>query len=81
MGKMSIRFYNDCEVRALWDEANAQWCFSIVDIVGAITESPRPRVYWGTLKNRLKTKNIELYSKCIQLKMTAMQFVRYCIKH
>ena len=77
MGKMSIRFYKDCEVRALWDEENAKWWFSIVDIVGAITESPNPRVYWGTLKNRLKTKNFQLYSKCIQLKMTASDGKRY----
>ena len=43
----------------------------------AITESPNPRVYWGTLKNRLKTKNFQLYSKCIQLKMTASDGKRY----
>lgn len=78
---MSIRFYNDCEVRALWDEANAQWWFSIVDIVGAITESPNPRKYWSVLKSRLKKEGNELTTRCSQLKMTAMQFVRYCIKH
>ena len=77
MGKMSIRFYNDCEVRALWDDEISKWWFSIVDIVAAITESPRPRVYWGTLKSRLKSKNPQLYSKCIQLKMTANDGKRY----
>ena len=78
---MSIRFYNDCEVRALWDEANAQWWFSIVDIVGVITESPNPRKYWSVLKSRLKKEGNELTTRCSQLKMTVMQFVRYCIKH
>ena len=68
MSKISIRFYNDHEVRAIWDEEKSKWCFSAVDIVAAITDSPRPRVYWGTVKSRLKTQKPQLYSKCIQLK-------------
>ena len=43
--RQSIRFYKDHEVRAIWDEEQSKWWFSIVDIVAAITESPRPRVY------------------------------------
>lgn len=74
---MSIRFYNDCEVRALWDEANAQWWFSIVDIVGAITESPNPRKYWSVLKSRLKKEGNELTTRCSQLKMTAADGKKY----
>lgn len=70
MNKLSIRFYKDCEVHAVWDEGNVRWYFSVVDIVAAITGSPRPRVYWGTLKSRLKSRNHELYSKCIQLKLS-----------
>jgi cell filamentation protein len=77
MGKMSIRFYNDCEVRALWDEANAQWWFSIVDIVGAITESPNTRKYWSVLKSRLKKEGNELTTRCSQLKMTAADGKKY----
>ena len=67
--KQSIRFYKDREVRAIWNDEQSKWFFSIVDIVAAITESPRPRVYWGTVKNRQKTQYGELYSKCIQLKL------------
>lgn len=77
MSKISIRFYNDREVRAIWDEEKSKWWFSAVDIVAAITESPRPRVYWGTVKSRLKTKNSQLYSKCIQLKLTAADGKKY----
>ena len=77
MSKISIRFYNDREVRAIWDEEKSKWWFSAVDIVAAITESPRPRVYWGTVKSRLKTKNPQLYSKCIQLKLTAADGKKY----
>lgn len=75
--KISIRFFDDKEVRAVWDEEKNKWWFSIVDIVAAITDSPRPRVYWGTLKNRLKTKNSELYSKCIQLKLVSADGKKY----
>ena len=54
-------------VRAVWNEEESKWFFSIVDIVSAITDSPRPRVYWGTVKNRQKEQYDKLYSKCIQL--------------
>ena len=77
MGKMSIRFYNDCEVRAIWDEEYAKWWFSIVDIVGAITESPNPRKYWSVLKSRLKKNGNELTTRCSQLKMTANDGKKY----
>jgi hypothetical protein len=66
--KTSIRFFNDKEVCAVWDEAGSKWWFSVVDIVSAITDGPRPRGYWGTLKSRLKEQGNQLYSKCIQLK-------------
>ena len=75
--KQSIRFYKDREVRAIWNDEQNKWFFSIVDIVAAITESPRPRVYWGTVKNRQKTRYGELYSKCIQLKLPAVDGKRY----
>ena len=75
--KTSIRFYNDREVRAVWDEENAQWWFSVVDIVAAITESPNPRKYWSVLKTRLKKSANELTTKCSQLKLTAADGKKY----
>lgn len=75
--KISIRFFNDHEVRAIWSDERNKWYFSIVDIVAAITGSPRPRVYWGTVKNRQKRQYDELYSKCIQLKLMAADGKRY----
>jgi len=75
--KLSIRFYKDREVRAIWNEEENKWFFSIVDIVAAITKSPRPRVYWGTVKNRQKVQYGELYSKCIQLKLESADGKRY----
>lgn len=75
--KQSIRFYKDREVRAIWSDEQNKWFFSIVDIVAVITESPRPRVYWGTVKNRQKAQYGELYSKCIQLKLLSADGKRY----
>ena len=77
MNKLSFRFYNDHEVRAVWSDQEEKWYFSIVDIIAAITESPRPRVYWGTVKNRQKERFGQLYSKCIQLKLAAADGKHY----
>ena len=75
--KTSIRFYKDHKVRAIWDDQENKWYFSIVDIVAAITGTPRPRVYWGTVKNRQKIEYGQLYSKCIQLKLIAADGKHY----
>lgn len=75
--KISIRFYKDREVRAIWNEDENKWYFSIVDIVAAISGSPRPRVYWGTVKNRQKATHDQLYSKCIQLKLATADGKHY----
>ncbi len=77
MSKKSIRFFNDHEVRAVWDEANSKWWFSVVDIVGAITESPNPRKYWSVLKTRLKKAGNELATRCSQLKMASTDGKKY----
>jgi cell filamentation protein len=77
MNKVSTRFFNDREVRAVWDERNNKWWFSVIDIVSAITDSSRPRVYWGTLKRRLKIQGVELYTKCIQLKLMSTDGKKY----
>lgn len=75
--KISIRFYNDREVRAVWDEDANKWYFSAVDIVMAITESPNPRKYWSVLKTRLKKSGSELTTICSQLKLTSADGKRY----
>ena len=77
MTKISIRFYNDREVRAVWDEEKSKWWFSAVDIVAAITDSPNPRKYWSVLKTRLKRGNNELTTLCSQLKLTATDGKKY----
>ncbi len=72
--KISIRFYNDCEVRAVWDEAASKWWFSVLDVVAAINREPdyaRTRNYWKWLKAKLKREDAQLVSAATQLKLEA----------
>lgn len=74
MSKISIRFYNDHEVRAIWDEELSKLWFSVVDIVGAINNEAdyqKNRNYWKYLKTKLKREGNEVVSATNQLKMTA----------
>lgn len=65
----AIRLFQDQKVRVQWDNEKEKWFFSIVDIIGILTESPNPRKYWSVLKTRLKKEGSELTTKCSQLKM------------
>jgi cell filamentation protein len=69
--KISIRFFDDKEVRAVWDEEQANWYFSIVDIVAILSESDDPRNYWYVLKSRLKKADSEVLTNCKGLKLMA----------
>ena len=74
MNKISIRFYNDKEVRAIWDEEKGQWYFSVLDVIGAINEQDdytKTRNYWKYLKTKLKNEGSELVSVTHQLKLLA----------
>ncbi len=72
--KISIRFYKDHKVRAIWDEENNKWWFSVVDIIAAINEESdyqKSRNYWKYLKTKLAKNGDELVSATHQLKLTA----------
>jgi len=74
MSKQSIRFYNDHEVRAIWDDERAKWWFSVLDIVGAVNNQDdyqKNRNYWKYLKSKLKSQGSEVVSATNQLKLTA----------
>ena len=71
MNKISIRFFDNKEVRAVWDEENSKWWFSVIDVVAILSESADARNYWYVLKNRLKKSNSELLTNCKGLKLTA----------
>ena len=80
MSKISIRFYNDREVRAIWDEENSKWCFSVLDIVGVLNDQDdyqKNRNYWKYLKIKLKKEDNELVSATNQLKLSARDGKKY----
>jgi len=72
--KISIRFFDDREVRAVWDEQNSKWWFSVLDIVALLTNQDdytKTRNYWKYLKTKLKKENSQVVSATTQLKFLA----------
>lgn len=72
--KISIRFFDDREVRAVWDEAGAKWWFSVLDIVGVLNaqdDYAKNRNYWKYLKTKLRNEGNEVVSGTNQLKLLA----------
>jgi cell filamentation protein len=72
--KISIRFFDDREVRAVWDEEKAKWWFSVLDMVAVLTDQDdytKSRNYWKYLKAKLKRENSEVVSATTQLKLFA----------
>ena len=72
--KLSIRFYNDREVRAVWKEEKGVWFFSVLDVIGAINghdDYAKMRNYGKYLKTKLKMDGNELVSATNQLKLLA----------
>jgi cell filamentation protein len=72
--KISIRFFNDREVRAVWDETNSKWWFSVLDIVAVLTNQNdynKTRNYWKYLKAKLKKEGTQVVSATTQLKLLA----------
>ena len=67
----SIQIFEDRKVRTVWDESAEEWYFSVVDVVGILTDSVAPTVYWRKLKQRLKQEGNETVTNCHGLKMTA----------
>ena len=67
--KSQIQLFEEKKVRTVWDEENEEWYFSIVDVVGVLTDSPNPNNYWKVLKNRLKKEGSQLVTNCNHLKM------------
>ena len=78
--KTSIRFFNDREVRAVWDDENNKWWFSVIDVVAALNEQDdyqKTRNYWKYLKTKLKKEGSELVSATNQLRLTAADGKKY----
>ena len=72
--KISIRFFDDREVRAVWDDEKTKWWFSVLDIIGILRDEKdyeKSRNYWKYLKAKLKRENNQLGSVTTQFKFTA----------
>ena len=69
MNKESLQLFEDQPIRTAWDEAEEEWYFSIVDVIGVLTESSNPNNYWKVLKKRLISEGNESVTNCNQLKL------------
>ncbi|MGK5081811.1 Bro-N domain-containing protein [Bdellovibrionota bacterium FG-1] len=75
----NIKLFESKQVRALWNEDEKQWYFSVVDTIAVLTESTNPRRYWSDLKIQLSTTEgfSELYEKIVQLKLKSSDGKKY----
>ena len=72
LGEERIEKYEDQPIRTAWNENEEEWYFSIVDVVGVLTEQSSfdgARDYWKVLKKRLKDEGNQLVTNCNQLKL------------
>ena len=67
----AVKLFDDRKIRTVWDDAREKWYFSIVDVVGALSESVNSAAYWRKLKQRLKVEGNETVTICHGLKMIA----------
>jgi hypothetical protein len=70
-GKGKIKLFEEKQVRAVWDEENEKWWFSVVDVIAVLTESENPQTYWRVLKKRLRDEGNETVTNCNGLKLPA----------
>ena len=66
-----VKIFESKQIRTVWNADEEEWYFSVVDVVGILTDSEEPRNYWYVLKNRLKKEGSELLTFCKGLKMVA----------
>lgn len=69
--ELDLKKFEDNLIRTAWDETQEKWYFSIVDVIGVLTDSPNPNNYWKVLKNRLKAEGNQSVTNCNQLKMAS----------
>jgi len=67
----AARIFHDKEIRSAWDGDGQRWMYSVVDVIGVLTESENPRHYWTVLKQRLKDGGVETVTICERLKLPA----------
>ena len=75
--KQALQIFEEKRIRTAWDDETEKWYFSVVDVVGALTDSPNPRNYWKVLKHRLIKEGNESVTNCNQLKLLASDGKKY----
>ena len=65
--------FEDSEIRSIWDSEKEEYYFSVVDVIGALTNSNIPRNYWSDLKRKLKQEGSQLHENIVQLKMKSQK--------
>jgi prophage antirepressor len=66
-----IKIFEGNQIRSVWDNDKEEWYFSVVDVVGTLTDSKDPGAYWRKLKQRLKEEGSEVVTFCHGLKLKA----------
>ncbi len=66
-----IQLFDNAKIRVAWDDEKEKYFFSVVDVIGVLTESADGRTYWKVLKNRLSKEGNETVTNCNQLKLPA----------
>ena len=65
-----IKMFEGSQIRSVWDNEREEWYFSVVDVIGSLTESNNPRDYWYRVKKRMsEEERSELSTFCRQLKL------------
>ena len=67
-----VKIFEGSQIRSVWDNEREEWYFSVVDVIGSLTESNNPRDYWYRVKKRMsEEEKSELSTICRQLKLKA----------
>jgi prophage antirepressor-like protein len=69
--KNAIKLFESREIRTLWNDEEEEWYFSVIDVIGVLSDSKNPPAYWRKLKQRLTEEGNETVTNCHRLKMLA----------
>lgn len=75
--KNTLAIFENFKIRRQWDEKEEKWHFSVIDVIGALTDSTIPKRYWSDLKNKLKNEGSQVYEKIVQLKFLSSDGKKY----
>lgn len=68
-----LNLFEEKEIRSIWDSKREDYYFSVVDVIGALTDASIPTRYWSDLKSKIINEGSQLYEKIVQLKMKSLK--------